>query len=95
MKFKIPGGNKLNLRYQGNEIFSITAKELKEGENKIEILIDKTVAEIFINDGERYILKNLGTKLNDKSLEFDSENYGPLLLSLQAYEMKSTWADNK
>ncbi|MBS1934134.1 MAG: hypothetical protein JST96_09040, partial [Bacteroidetes bacterium] len=93
LKFTIADGNKLSLRYQGNEILNMAAKDFQPGENEIEILIDKTVAEFFVNKGERYILKQLIHKKNDNSFEFDSEKYGPAIHSLDVYEMKSIWND--
>jgi hypothetical protein len=54
-------------------------------------LIDKTVAEIFINKGEHYVLHQLLPGINNNSFEFDGEKYGPVLQSLEVYEMKSVW----
>ncbi len=62
LKCTLNEGNKLSFRYQGNEILDIPAHDLPHGENDIEILIDKTVAEIFINKGNRYIIKQLMPK---------------------------------
>ena len=90
-EFTLASGNRLGLRYQGNEILNLASSDLPEGENEIEILIDKTVAEIFINKGERYLIRQLLTKRNDNSLEFDSGNYGPYLDNLKVYEIKSIW----
>ncbi|MDP4211843.1 MAG: glycoside hydrolase family 32 protein [Bacteroidota bacterium] len=95
LKFSIAEGNKLSLRYQGNEILNLASREFRAGENEMEILIDKTVAEIFINGGERYMIRQLAHKTNDSSLEFDSEKYGPDLHSIQVYEMKSVWDNDK
>ncbi len=91
MKFTSAAGNKMSLRYQGNEILNLAASDFPSGENEIEILIDKTVAEIFINKGEHYFTKRLQSKTNDNSFEFDSEKYGPSINSLEVYEMKSIW----
>ena len=44
MNIALQPGSDLRLRYQGNEILHIPADELSGPENKIEILIDKTVA---------------------------------------------------
>jgi hypothetical protein len=49
------------------------------------------VAEIFVNGGERYILRQLEPAVNGKGLEFDGVEYGPVIDSLQVYEMKSVW----
>jgi fructan beta-fructosidase len=89
--FTLPEGNRLSLRYQGNEILNLTAQSVPAGENEIEILIDKTVAEIFINQGARYIIRQLLPKRNDNGVEFDEEKYGPVLHDMQVYEMKSIW----
>ncbi len=91
LKFTIATGNKKRLRFQGNELLNMDAKDFPPGENEMEILIDKTVAEIFINKGQRYILVQLQPGVNNHSLEFDGENYGPVLQSLDVYEMKSIW----
>jgi fructan beta-fructosidase len=93
MTITLPTGNDLHLRYQGNAILDLAATDLRPGENEIEILLDKTVAEIFINKGERYIIHQLPPKTNDNGLEFDGEKYGPAIRSLQVYEMKSIWND--
>jgi fructan beta-fructosidase len=90
-KFTMATGDRLSLRYQGNEILNLFSSDLPAGENEMEILIDKTVAEIFINKGERYIIRQLLPKRNDNSLEFDSGKYGPYLVNLKVYEMRSIW----
>jgi len=95
LKFTLEADNKISLRYQGNEIVSLQAADLPPGENDMEILIDKTVAEIFLNGGDRYIVRQLLPGRNNKSLEFDSENYGPFLKAINAFEMKSIWKEDK
>ena len=95
LKFSVADGNKFGLRYQGNEILNLPSTDFHPGENEMEILIDKTVAEIFINKGEYYLVRQLPPARNDHSLEFDSERYGPFLNSLQVYEMKSIWKNDQ
>jgi sucrose-6-phosphate hydrolase SacC (GH32 family) len=91
MTVTLPAGHNLHLRYQGNTLLDLAATDLPAGANKIEILLDKTVAEIFINKGQRYIIRQLLPPTNDNGLEFDGEKYGPAIGSLQVYEMKSIW----
>ena len=91
MTVTLPARNNLHLRYQGNTLLDLAATDLPTGANEIEILLDKTVAEIFINKGERYIVRQLPPPANDNSLEFDGEKYGPAIRSLQVYEMKPIW----
>jgi len=91
LKFTLDNGNSVRLFYQGNEILNLSAQGLPSGENSIEILLDKTVAEIFINNGTRYLVKNLPKARNNDGLWFDSEKYGPSINHLEVYEMKSIW----
>lgn len=95
MKFTIDAGNTLSLRYKGNELVNISASELPAGSNEMELLLDKTSAEIFINNGARYIVRNLLPAKNDRGLEFSSELYGPTIQQLEVYEMKSIWNTNE
>ncbi len=94
MTVTLPAGNDLHLRYQGNALLDLAASDLSAGANEIEILLDKTVAEIFINKGQRYIIHQLLPPTNNNSLEFDGEKYGPAIQSLQVYEMKSVWGND-
>ncbi len=92
MNIAMQPGSDLRLRYQGNEILHIPADELPDPENKIEILIDKTVAEIFVNNGRRYIIKQLMPPVRPgDGIVFESYQYGPKINSLEVYEMKSIW----
>lgn len=92
--FTLDKGKIFRLRYLGTEILNLSSDELPEGQNKLEILLDKTVAEIFLNNGARYIVKEVKDN-NIKSkdiLVFDSlDKYGPTLKNLEVYEMKSIW----
>ncbi len=90
----------LHLMYNGNELFNFSTNDLlkeittsgqEKGIYDIEILIDRTSAEIFLNKGERYIVKGLKPKKNDDGLEFISEKYGPVLQQLEVHELKSIW----
>jgi sucrose-6-phosphate hydrolase SacC (GH32 family) len=94
MAFTLPHGHVLRLRYQGNSLFELSSGDLAAGgapTGSLEILIDKTVAEIFLNDGERYIVKQLQPATNNKGLEFDGTDYGPSVRSLDVFEMRSIW----
>lgn len=91
LHFTLAQGNMLRLRYGGNPLLELGPGDLQPGGNQLELLIDKTVAEIFVNGGERYILRQLEPAVNEKGLEFDGVEYGPVIDSLQVYEMKSIW----
>ena len=91
MKFSLAAGNVLRLRYEGNDILDLAPEEVRAGENELEILIDQTVVEVFLNGGERYIVHQLAPGRNGNGLEFDSEKYGPTLSGVSVYELKSVW----
>lgn len=91
IKFTLAEGNTLRLRYQGNELLELRDTGVQKGENQLEILIDRTVAEIFLNNGQRYIVRQLPNPRNAKSLEFDDAGYGPVIRSMKVYDMRSIW----
>jgi fructan beta-fructosidase len=94
IKFSLPEGNRLSLRYQGKTILDLSDSDVNKGINELEILIDKTVAEFFLNHGARYIVHQLVHPANNNSLEFDGYKYGPVINSLDLYEMKSIWENS-
>jgi fructan beta-fructosidase len=91
MEFTLEKGNSLKLYYQGGEILNITSYDLPAGRNNLEILIDKSVAEIFINKGDRYIVRYIRAEKPNDGLWFESDKYGPFINSLNVYSMKSIW----
>jgi sucrose-6-phosphate hydrolase SacC (GH32 family) len=91
VRFNFEKGNTLRLCYQGNEFLDLSSNDLQDGENTMEILIDKIVAEIFINNGMRYMLRKLAPGRNDNGLVFNPERYGPYIHHLELFEMKSMW----
>ncbi len=89
--FSLEKGHSFRLYYQGNKLVTLNSDELPKGENKIEILIDKTVAEIYVNDGARYFVRQIKPANTRDGLVFESEKYGPYFNRLSVYEMKSIW----
>ncbi|MGQ8335178.1 glycoside hydrolase family 32 protein [Sunxiuqinia sp. A32] len=94
MKFTLDEGNTFRLYYQGNSLIELSSDELLSGENQLEILLDKTIAEIFLNSGERYITRQLPLARHADGLVFESFKYGPKISMLEIYEMKSIWKIN-
>jgi sucrose-6-phosphate hydrolase SacC (GH32 family) len=91
VRFTLKPGNELSLRFRGNELIRMRGSDLPAGENQLELLLDKTSAEIFLNNGERYILRNINPPVNEDGLQFSSERYGPDIQQLDVYEMESIW----
>ena len=94
-KLALGKGNKLTVLYQGNEILSLSDQNIKAGDNDLEILIDKTVVEVFINNGEHYIVNNLPAKKNETGFEFNTDDTSSIFKTLQVYEMSSMWGGDK
>ena len=90
LNFTLDDNSGISLYYGSSELITLNYEELPQGENKIEILIDKTVAEIFVNDGEKYILKQL-TGDENTGFAFDTEKCNPLINQIEVIEMKSIW----
>ena len=91
MIFNISNENDLRLRFHGDEIIDLSALELTPSNHTLELLIDRTVAEAFIDRGNHYIIKNIRNLNNNDGLVFESFKYGPTINSLNVYEMKSIW----
>ena len=81
----------MRISYRGEEFLNLSPEDLDKGDNKLEILIDKSVAEIFVNNGMHYIVKSLRKVRNDDGLWFNSERYGPYINHMELFEMKSIW----
>ena len=84
-------GNSIRLCYRGGEFLNLLPENLQKGENTLELLIDKTVAEIFVNHGKHYIVKSLNKYRNNEGLIINSERYGPVINRLEVFGMKSIW----
>ncbi|MEH6680251.1 MAG: glycoside hydrolase family 32 protein [Sediminicola sp.] len=89
--FTLEKGSEFRLRYNGNILINLERAEFSRGQNHIEILIDKTVSEIFINGGERYIVIKLPEDMDSSGLSFESEKYGPIFNELEVHEINSIW----
>lgn len=91
MKFAVGKGQSLRLYFQGKELINLSSYDLPKAENEIEILIDKSIAEIFINNGAKYIVKQIDSVNKNDGLHFESDKYGPFINELEVFEMKSIW----
>jgi fructan beta-fructosidase len=84
-------GAELRIRYQGTELTSIQFGDLEDGRVSVELLIDKSVAEIFVNDGARYIIRELPVATTAHGLEVETGRQGTILDTVEAFELKSMW----
>ncbi len=59
LQIKLGGEDKLTLKYDNIPLATIEAGDLEDGSGLVELLIDNSVAEIFVNQGKRYIVKEI------------------------------------
>jgi fructan beta-fructosidase len=85
-------GDGLSIRYQGRAITTIRSGELEGGRGSLEVLLDKGVAEIFVDGGERYIVTEIPTSTDGHGLEFGWANASSMMNRLEVWQMKSMWA---
>ncbi|HEV2709869.1 MAG TPA: glycoside hydrolase family 32 protein [Edaphobacter sp.] len=91
MQIALEKDDALTIRYRGSSLAIIQFGDLENGKGSVEILIDKPVAEIFVDGGTRYIAREMPAATNGQSLEFGLGRTGSLLDRLEVFEMKSMW----
>jgi sucrose-6-phosphate hydrolase SacC (GH32 family) len=82
--------DELAIRYQGNTIAAINYQELENGTGSLDVLIDKAVAEIFVDGGARYIVRELPTT-SGGGLAFGLGKNTSAINRLEIFPMKSMW----
>ena len=87
--------DELSVRFQGKVIATIHSAELENGRGPIEILIDKAVAEIFVDGGVRYIVTEIPTTTGGHGLELGMGNHTSAINRLDICQMKSMWTTVK
>jgi len=91
MQVTLERDDELTIRYQGNSLATVKFGDLDKGVGTAEILIDKSVAEIFIDRGGRYIVKELPAATNVRGIELDMGRAGSIFNTLDVYKMASIW----
>jgi len=57
----------------------------------VEVLIDKGIAEVFVDGGARYITRELPLSNGGHGLELSVKQKASVINHLEIYEMKSMW----
>jgi fructan beta-fructosidase len=91
LKVTLEKNEELAIRYQGNTIAAINSAELENGRGSLEVLIDKAVAEIFVDGGARYIVREIPTTPG-AGLEVGLGKNASAIDRLEIFPMKSMWA---
>ena len=82
----------ITVQYDGKPLATIQPADFDNSERWVEILIDKSLAEIFVGHGARYILRDLPGETHITGLEFSAGNHGTIFDRLELFEMKSIWS---
>jgi sucrose-6-phosphate hydrolase SacC (GH32 family) len=90
IKVTLEKNDELTIKYQGNTLAAINYQELENGQSSLEVLIDKAVAEIFVDGGARYIVREIPTTTGG-GLEFGLEKNTSMINRLEIFPMKSMW----
>ena len=86
---QIAGGGFVGFYFAGGEM--VVPRELENGRGSVQILIDKGVAEIFVDGGARYIVREIPATTAGHGLELGFGKTGSAVNRLEIYQMKSMW----
>lgn len=84
---RVDEGDALKIMYGDQLLATVAAKDTQEGQAAVEILIDRGVAEVFVDDGALYVLADLLGNTGSHALRLSAGK----LEQLDVYEMKSMW----
>ena len=91
MDVTLPTNGGLTLQYQGTDLVTLHHADFPEGHGSVQLLIDKAVAEVFINGGRRYIIREIPASDSRTGLACRLEGTGTILNHLEVYELESMW----
>ena len=91
MEIGLPQGGAITLQYQGTDLVTLHRADLNGNQGSVEILIDKAVAEIFVNGGRRYIVRELPASTNPTGMSVHAEGTAGTFNRIEVYQLKSMW----
>ncbi|MDW5266754.1 MULTISPECIES: glycoside hydrolase family 32 protein [Acidobacteriaceae] len=92
LQVTLGGNDKMAIRYEGDTLATIYSADFKNSGASVEVLIDEGVAEIFVNGGVRYIVREIPTNTSDHHrLELELGQKTSIINHLEIYQMKSIW----
>jgi sucrose-6-phosphate hydrolase SacC (GH32 family) len=91
LQASIESGDGLAIRYDGSDLTTIASEDLENGRGQVEVLIDKGIAEVFVDGGARYITRELPLSDGSRDLELSVKQKASVINHLEIYEMKSMW----
>jgi fructan beta-fructosidase len=90
MNISLPKDGRLALQYQGTDLVGLSSADFDGGRGSVEVLIDKAVAEVFVNGGRRYVVRELPASNDRSGLSVHAEG-SAAVDRVDVYEMKSMW----
>jgi fructan beta-fructosidase len=90
MNISLPKDGRLALQYQGMDLVGLSSADFDGGRGSVEVLIDKAVAEVFVNGGRRYVVRELPASNDRSGLSVHAEG-SAAVDRVDVYEMKSMW----
>jgi fructan beta-fructosidase len=91
LQASLESGDGLAIRYGGNDLATIASSDFENGRGQVEILIDKGIAEIFVDGGTRYITREIPLSTGGYGLELGLNQKASVIEKLEIYDMKSMW----
>ncbi len=91
LQASLESGDGLAVRYDGHDLTTIASEDLENGRGQVEVLIDKGIAEIFVDGGARYITREIPLATGGQGLELSVKQKASVINHLEIYEMKSMW----
>ncbi len=82
----------VTIQYAGRDLATIEPADAGQTHASLEILIDKSLAEIFVDRGARYLLRELAPVAGAPGLGFMARRKEVVFEPCEAFEMKSIWA---
>lgn len=87
----IDASDSLTLMYGGVTLATFQHATAHSKPRVLEVLIDRSAAEVFIDGGQRYIIADLNLAKEPRVLEFSTTSTRSNIDRLEVYEMKSIW----
>jgi fructan beta-fructosidase len=91
LKVTLEKDDDLVIRYQGKTIATVHSTNFESGLGAVEILIDKAVAEIFVDGEARYIVREIPATTSSHGLELGFGRSTSVVNRLEIYPMNSIW----
>jgi sucrose-6-phosphate hydrolase SacC (GH32 family) len=91
LQVTLSNGDELAIEYGGNTLTTIQSADIENGRGQVEVLIDKCVAEIFVDGGARYIVREIAQTAGGQGLALSLGQTTSIVDHLEIYQMNSVW----